>query len=337
MTPEVALYGREVRAVAHPKTLDVPPCIVCDGRSAREAFAVFGVEAPIVVCEGCGLGFYHPLPDAETLAGFYPASYYGGEGWKFRPPIERLVRSLGRVSARQLVRGLAPGASVLDVGCGRGVLLGPIADLGLSPHGLEVHPEAVRGIDPRAQVRIAPGLVEAGYPRESFDAIVLWHVLEHLPNPREVLVECRRLLRPGGRLLVAVPNFSSFQARWSGAAWFHLDPPRHLFHFPAEVLVRLLERCGLSVRSTRHFSLRQNPFGWVQSALNRYSKMPRNALYDALYHGGPALLSRSRLLATLAALAPFGLAASVVAAALRSGATIVVVSSRSEDGARDLW
>ena len=67
------------------------------------------------------------------------------------------------------------------------------------------------------------------------------------------------------RLIVAVPNFSSWQARWAGAAWFHLDLPRHLFHFPLPALRRLLEECGLACRSEHHFSLRQNPFGCALS------------------------------------------------------------------------
>ena len=77
---------------------------------------------------------------------------------------------------------------------------------------------------------------------------MIWHVLEHLHDPKGALLEARRILRPGGRLVVAVPNFSSLQARWAGAAWFHLDLPRHLWHFPLAALRRLLADCGFEIR-----------------------------------------------------------------------------------------
>ena len=102
------------------------------------------------------------------------------------------------------------------------MVLSPLADRGFDVHGLEVSEQAVEGADSRAVVRIADDLVEAGYEAESFDQIVIWHVLEHLRDPRGTLIECHRLLKPGGRLVVAVPNAASWQARFGGAGWVHL-------------------------------------------------------------------------------------------------------------------
>jgi SAM-dependent methyltransferase len=157
-------------------------------------------------------------------------------------------------------------------------------------------------------------------------------VLEHLPNPRETLTEIRRILRPGGKLAVSVPNFSSIQARWAKAAWFHLDLPRHLFHFPLPALRQLLEDCGFECTSEHHFSLRQNPFGWVQSWLNRRPGLPRNGLYRLLKRGnsGHAELfdrsTRFKLLAGYYLGMPFAIVGSIAAAALRCGATVCVMA-----------
>ncbi len=312
----------------------MPSCIVCDSTEARRTYRVEGVDSPIVVCRGCGLGRYHPMPSWTAIQSFYPSEVYGQPGSKFRPTIEKLVRIVGRRHIRFLSSHLPEASRVLDIGCGRGVLLEPLAELGFRVYGVELSEEAIRGADPRADIRIARHLSDAGFEAEFFDQIVLWHVFEHLEDPAGTLAECQRILRPGGRIVIAVPNFSSVQARWSGAAWFHLDPPRHLYHFPVEALRRLLERSGFTCTGTYHFSLRQNPFGWIQSALNRYGPWPRNSLYARLHRTEQAppesrSLPRFGMLAFFLASAPFALGLSVLMAVLRRGATVTVVGQKS--------
>jgi SAM-dependent methyltransferase len=197
---------------------------------------------------------------------------------------------------------------------------------------MEVSQTAARGTDPRAQIRIAPDLASAGYPSGYFDEVIIWHVLEHVVDPAGTLSEIRRILRPDGRVVVAVPNFSSLQARWAGPHWFHLDPPRHLYHFPLPSLLRLLRRTGLVPQSVHHFSLRQNPFGWVQSALNRCPDLPTNGLYVLLHQRAPGerppfdASTRLRLRAAYLAGMPIAIAATVLSTGLRSGATVHVVA-----------
>ncbi len=130
-----------------------------------------------------------------------------------------------------------------------------------------------------------------------------------------------------------MPNFGSPQARWSGPAWFHLDLPRHLHHFPLAALRRLLERSGFGIASEHHFSLRQNPYGWLQSWQNRRADLPRNGLYTLLYRRSPGealpfdARTRRRLLARFAAGAAPALAATVVETAVRSGGAVHVVAT----------
>lgn len=275
------------------------------------------------------------MPGPGEIRSYYPDEYYGDPGAKFQPLIERLVRLVGARHISFLCRGLPAGARVLDVGCGRGVLLAALADRGLEVHGVEQSAEAARGADLRAEIRIATHLDEAGYAPRYFDEIIIWHVLEHLDDPRRFFREAQRLLVPGGRLIVAVPNLSSAQARWSGAAWFHLDLPRHLYHFPRAALCTLLRDQGFAVEGQHHFSLRQNPFGWIQSVQNRIPGLPRNGLYTLMHRRsqrGPLPFSvRTRwcLWLLFAAGAPFALAMAVVEALFRSGATIHVVARKT--------
>lgn len=329
------LYEREVCSSADAgDTERVSPCPICSTETATRRFEVEGMEEKVVACRECGLGRFHPMPHPDRLRALYPDEYYGEPGCKFRPLIEWLVRVVGERHTSFLSRDLAAGARILDVGCGRGVILSALAEQGFEAHGLEISAEAARGVDPRAEIRIAEDLKDAEYRTASFDQVIIWHVLEHLDDPAGTLREAHRILKPGGRLIVAVPNFSSFQARCTGAAWFHLDLPRHAYHFPLPALRQLLTRTGFHVRSVHHFSLRQNPFGWIQSLLNRFESLPRNGLYALLYRRSPDApppydrRTRGWLWFWLFAAAPFAVAASFVSAALRSGATVHVVAFR---------
>lgn len=331
-----ARHDRAVAALDGEAGPAPPPCAACGAVEARPRYAIEGLAARLVVCTRCGTGRLHPLPDEDELGSFYPDTYYGDEGTKFRGPVEWLVRAVGARHVRFLAAGLPSGARVLDLGCGRGVALRALADRGFEAHGVERSEAAVRGADLRAKLRIAPSLAEAGYPDAYFDAVLVWHVLEHLREPQAVLREAHRILRPGGRLVVAVPNFSSWQARWAGPAWFHLDPPRHLHHFPIAALRGLLERCGFAIESEHHFSLRQNPFGWIQSAQNRRAELPRNGLYTLLYERGATSAARpfdARTRRTLWAWLALGivpaLALTLAETAARSGASVHVVARRS--------
>ncbi len=312
----------------------VSACPVCRGESASPRFLVEGSASRLLVCRGCGLGRLLPLPGLEALRSLYPDEYYGEPGRKFQGLVERIVRVVGARHIAFLSRQARPGGRVLDLGCGRGVLLGELADLGFEVHGVEISAEAARGADARAEIRIAPTLQAAGYSDGTFDEVIVWHVLEHLHDPGGTVEEIHRILAPGGRLIVAVPNFESAQARAAGPAWFHLDLPRHLYQFPLSALRRLLEDRGFTVESEHHFSLRQNPFGWIQSWLNRTGRLPRNGLYTLLHQRaageGPAFDARTRLLLWLgfALLAPPALAAAVLEALLRTGATVHVVARR---------
>lgn len=314
--------------------LKVSACPVCDHRIGAPMFGIDGLPHRVLQCMGCGLGRLDPLPSPTELAEFYPADYYGSPGAKFEPFTEAVVRFVGTVHVQCLSRTLPPNARILDVGCGRGVLLSALADRGHEVHGMDVSATAVAGADPRARIKVAGCLTECDYPDDAFDQVILWHVLEHLPNPREVLTEIRRILKPGGQLIVAVPNFSSLQSRWAGPAWFHLDLPRHLFHFPVSGLRQLLDRTGFTVAREQHFSLRQNPFGWVQSALNRHPNLRRNALYNMLHNRSadqvvPEPLQRLALRAGYLAGMPLALGISLWATLMRSGASVCLVGRKT--------
>ena len=145
----------------------------------------------------------------------------------------------------------------------------------------------------------------------SFDAVTMWHTLEHWPEPAEALVQVARLLRPGGVLLVGVPNFGSPEALLARAAWFHLDVPRHLVHFTPATLEAALAARGLAVRARSFVAPEFDLFSFVQSALNLLG-LRHNALYDLLRGRSGAGRARGGAwpaLVSLAGAVPLGLLA----------------------------
>lgn len=326
-----------VDAVGGNPRITTPPCIACRATSARRIYSIEGVAEELVECENCGLGSLFPMPDTARIQSFYPAEYYGAPTAKFEPLVEFGVRLGARVRVQSLVGDLPAGSTVLDVGCGRGVMLRALIELGHEAHGVEIAEEAAAGADDRAEIRIAPELSQAGYPDDFFDAVILWHVLEHLPHPDQSLAEIRRILKPGGRLILAVPNFGSCQSRRAAQAWFHLDLPRHLHHFTPETLERLLRKNAFSTETVRHLALLQNSFGWLQSFLNRVSGTPRNSLYSLLHRGGehPVVQSltskqRRRLRLGYWLGLPVAAIASLIEAAALRGGTIAVTATLGE-------
>ena len=326
-TPDqTRLYAQSVSRLEAENPIAVDACPVCHAEQAVPLYAISGCASQLVVCVDCRLGRLHPIPDSDTIRALYPDYYYGSPGSKFRTSIEKMVRIVGKRQSRFVAKGLTESARVLDVGCGRGVMLSAMADLGFEVHGTDISELATQGVDSRAEIRIAANLSDALYPESFFDVVVIWHVLEHLTNPRETLEEVHRVLRPGGRIVVAVPNFSSLQARLAGSAWFHLDLPRHLFHFPLHSLRRILAEVGFEVGQDYHFSLRQNPFGWIQSMLNCIPRLQRNVLYSLLHRNRtgvrPNFTTRLALGFVLTALIPPALLATVVGTVFRRGATV---------------
>ena len=289
---------------------------------------VTGEPFSVVRCGRCGLAVTAPRPATDSLARYYPAAYYGETGQRrFPAPVEWLQGLLYSVRAAAVERlaGGRPGR-VLDVGCGRGRLLQAFRRRGWEVHGTELGEDAAR--HPRAlgiPVHVGP-LESAPWPDASFDAVTMWHVLEHWPDPAEPLSHAARVLRPGGALLVGVPNFASPEARAARAGWFHLDVPRHLVHLGPADLERLLDEHGLHVHHWSHAAPEYDLFSLVQSAENALG-LPQNLLYGLLRARSARLASGSTAsaLAALALAVPLGLVAlplTLVLGALGRGSSV---------------
>jgi SAM-dependent methyltransferase len=195
---------------------------------------------------------------------YYPAGYRA-----YGPAVTRFLNALYNLRVSHWARLKPSGGSVLEIGCGSGLMLAAFRRRGWRVLGIERN-EAAAEIGRQAfHVEIVSSPIEALPPEARFDLILMFQVLEHIGDPVGLLRECAKRLLPGGHLVANVPNFSSWQSNFAGANWFHLDVPRHLNHFTPETLESALERGGLRLTHLSFASLEHDPYGWVESTLNR--------------------------------------------------------------------
>src|SRR5438876_1650988 len=202
-------------------------------------------------CEACRCLFLHPMPDRGEIERFYPADYW----WNARRSggLKKLESVYRKLALRDHVAFITKAAGnrsvdVLDVGCGSGTLLGLLKHRGFRVTGLDFSAEAAAIAKAENGVDVAVGsLEEAHFPAESFDVVTLFHVMEHVTNPRLVLAEVSRVLKPNGVAILQVPNIESWQFKIFGARWYGLDIPRHVIDYSRNSMLKLLKDSGFVV------------------------------------------------------------------------------------------
>jgi SAM-dependent methyltransferase len=245
-------------------------CPLCHGENTGHFLDVrdhvTGQAFALQRCRQCSFVFTWPQP--ADLNQFYPQFYRD-----YHPLILRFFRFIHSRRVRAWTRARGAGKA-LEIGCGHGWMLAALRDCGWQATGLERTTESAAfardtlGLD----VRVGELSTLGGQPQ--FDLIVINQVLEHLPDPMERLQSVAQLLNPGGWLIVGVPNLASWQFQFSRQHWQHLDVPRHLGHFTPATLRGGLERAGLRLENLRTVNWEYDPFGWVQSTLNRLGFQP---------------------------------------------------------------
>jgi len=181
-----------------------------------------------------------PQPTAENLPDYYESDAYISHTDSEKgllPFLYQKVKQRALKKKVQLITKLNKGTgSVLDIGAGTGEFLKVASEKGWKIYGAEPN-EKARSISEQKGVNLKDSYTE--FSNQKFDVITLWHVLEHLPNLQESIKEIENLLKPGGTLLIAVPNYKSFDAKFYKEFWAAYDVPRHLWHFSKESMIKL--------------------------------------------------------------------------------------------------
>lgn len=232
--------------------LETTPCAICGTDDAAFLLAADDNRRHVpgtfrvVRCRKCGLVYLSPRPTPAGIGRYYPPDYSYHEAGP---------TSAARRFYYQLFRKppVPPGARVLDVGCGGGSYLLHLRAQGYEVAGVEPNADLARRLGESYGLDVRPGeLVDTHFPDASFDAVTFWWVLEHAHRPLDQLREAHRIIKPGGRVVVALQNFGSLARLCFGSSWHHIDVPTHLYQFEPATLRRAFEVTGFRPLRVRH-------------------------------------------------------------------------------------
>lgn len=227
------------------QTVSCPVCCVDDRWSIRHLDGVAGRVPDVVLaeCSGCGIvrtAFDLPRPELESYSK------------KFLAMVERDYVERGDATMRRIfderadALGTRASGRLLDVGSERGYFLATMRARGWTVEGIEPHVPFADFARDSFKVPVQTTTLEDARFDEGFDLITLWHVLEHLDDPRAALKKCLSLLRPGGTLFFEMPNLDSLGARLCGAYWLGLRDPTHRWGFRPDAVARMARAAGFA-------------------------------------------------------------------------------------------
>jgi SAM-dependent methyltransferase len=226
-----------------------PALTAVDHTVSKESFAIWQ-------CEDCTLRFTQDVPDAGSIAPYYKSDNYISHSNTSKGLVNSLYHAVRRQTLSDKYRLIASATrmrkgKLLDIGAGTGAFVGYMQGQGWEVTGLE--PDATaREIGKRDHGVDLLGMDKLfSFPPDSFDAITLWHVLEHVHELHPYIESLKTVIRRNGRIFIAVPNYTSYDARVYKEMWAAYDVPRHLYHFSPDAMARLLTPHGLQLQLTQ--------------------------------------------------------------------------------------
>ncbi|MEM0517441.1 class I SAM-dependent methyltransferase [Aequorivita flava] len=205
-------------------------------------YLVSGEKFDLLLDENLGLLKTSPQPKVENLSKYYESDQYishTDEKSGLFASLYQLVKKWSLKNKTKLIRNQNGSVgSLLDVGAGTGDFLKVAKDNGWKVNGTEPNTNALN-LASKKGISLKANLTE--FDGEQFDVVTLWHVLEHVLDLDETIETLAKLVKPSGTLIIAVPNFKSYDAKYYGKYWAAFDVPRHLWHFSKHSIIKLFE------------------------------------------------------------------------------------------------
>lgn len=315
------------------------PCGYCGVKNSLLLYptsSISGDNFHLNRCLECRAVFLSPRPNEQQLKQAYDDSYYGQGQTKFAPFIEKVLTYFRLARVRRVNKYMKPPAKILDIGCGSGGFLEGLIKRGFVGYGIELPSKAAERASKISGLNLKIGqLSKADFNEDFFDCVCMWHVIEHLGDPKKTMEIIRRILKPAGYMMLSLPNIDSLQSRLFRGKWLHLDPPKHLFFLGAKDLILQMKQLGFTLIQQKYFSLEQNPFGIQQSILNCLLSN-REVLFESLKGSDTYKGKYSRFSITLQKLFYIGsfpvfVFVALLEAALRMGGTMELVFKKTKE------
>jgi SAM-dependent methyltransferase len=316
------------------------PCGYCGRKESIRLYPTYtlsGDSFHINRCLSCGCAFLVPRPSPRQLRQVYDDSYYGQGTGKFSSSIEKVLDCFRSARARTVNRYITGPANILDIGCGNGKFLEYVIKRGFTGFGIELPGKAAEraGRIPGLKLKVGP-LQDNDFQENFFDCVCMWHVFEHLTEPKQTLRIISEILKPGGYLMMSMPNIDSLQSRLFRGKWLHLDPPRHLFLFGPNKLIEQMKEHQFEPVKRSLLSLEENVFGIQQSILNcllgkrevLFESLKGNKEYVKQYSGLSIAIQKFFMFGTYGI---FALAAGLEAAVGRGGTMQMIFVNRKQN------
>lgn len=279
--------------------LNCPVCGATQFKLALSAkdYTVSGESFPIVECQSCTLRFTQDIPQPAEIGAYYKSDNYISHSNTGKGLINRLyhfVRKRTITRKRRLVQGTTGmgKGKILDVGSGVGSFIHEMEMSGWQTTGLEPDSDARQMALQQYKIKLREIDNLFALPANEFDAITLWHVLEHVHDLAAYVEQFKQLLKPNGRLIIAVPNYTSLDAAVYKQHWAAYDVPRHLYHFSPASMKTLVEKHGLRI-------LQHRPLWYDSFYICLLSSKYKNGQTNWLGAGLTALRSNARALLDL--------------------------------------
>ncbi len=276
--------------------LETIDCPLCGGQSFKRLLLEH--QIPIVQCVHCCLVFANPRPDRRGLMHFYENYFPSESAPLWQKQMAEIFYREGLQAIRAFVASktiqLGDPPTILDIGCGMGFFLDLMRQEGWETWGVEPSAEAVLHGRKKLHLKIHEGVLEEFQTGHLYDVVTLWYVLEHVPNPLEVLQKAFSLLKKGGLLVLRVPNQSAsidvWLDRFKLGHFFLMNPPRHLFDYSPDTMRGLLKKAGFEVLSIKNGIPRQT--GTALELLRRHLWY---CFFEMIYHitGGKVIRGSS--------------------------------------------
>ncbi len=277
--------------------------IVCEYCSNETSYHSSNVDAftgkkfDIFFCNHCFVGKTNLHKDFDFTS-YYPKNYYGEDGKRFNFLFEFLVlfaRYLRSLFCKKLFND--NNIKLLDIGCGRGHFIYLMKKKGWSVYGSELSPTSAMS----AKKKVGDDVIFVNHDLNdlknidiNFNIITLWHVLEHVKNPKNIVNLIEKKLLDKGYLVIEVPNFDSLQRFIDKSNWILLECPRHIIHFTEKSLLNFFDNKKFNIIKKSTFSIEYGLYGMLQSLLNLFVPVP-NYLFSFI-RNKKAIISKIPLL-----------------------------------------